>query len=362
MSEPDGKDCYREMVASVREKRDQLPPNGFLRGALPDSLLDSVLQHIESNELKDLRYGYWPPALGIVDYYPVNVLKLFEADIAQVVQASGARMEKQLPQFLQAGPRDKLGPWYGGLFDVWAKTTALKSGLPVQLDYMLPNGRDHDIRIVLGDRPFHIENTVITQDDESQDVWDRFLVDKRLDPKKVLIRPGAYCPVDAKGPSPYYDALRVYAKVFDKIAKNLDPAKSQCANGEPNVLLLSFAGPGVSPESPAVGWVLDELFADQPRMVHTVAPDGITDISLDAWIDFTATDYIRRGSMTVEFYCENFRAIMEAPRRLGGIMLFDGARLAGSRANYNADEGCRISHGEMVQLEQLFGAGSPYWL
>jgi hypothetical protein len=176
------------------------------------------------------------------------------------------------------------------------------------------------------------------------------------------MRPGAYCPKNAKGPSPYYDALRLYAKVYDKIAKDLDPSKTQCVEDAPNVLLMSFAEWGVSADSPSVGWVLDELFADQPRMVHSIAADGLTDISLDAWIDFTAKDLIRRSKMTVDFYCDKSSEIMSAPRRLAGILLFDGGNLVGSRVNYNSHDECKVSHREMVSLEDLFGNKPAYWL
>jgi hypothetical protein len=111
-----------------------------------------------------------------------------------------------------------------------------------------------------------------------------------------------------------------------------------------------------------VGWVLDELFADQPKMVHTVAPDGFTDISLDAWIDFTARDLISRGKMTVDYFCEHFNEMMAAPRKLGRILLFDGTTLTDSQINYNANEPSSVSHRQMVRIEDMFAWNANWWL
>jgi hypothetical protein len=97
-------------------------------------------------------------------------------------------------------------------------------------------------------------------------------------------------------------------------------------------------------------------------MVRTVAPDGFTDISLDAWIDFTAKDLIARGTMSVEFFCDKFGEIMAAPRQLGGILLFDGATLTGSRVNYNANDACRVNHRQMSKIEDVFGSGASWWV
>src|SRR5439155_19723343 len=80
--------------------------------------------------------------------------------------------------------------------------------------------------------------------------------------------------------------LRFYAKVFDKLAKDLNPSKSQFADDEPNVFLVSCSGLGVRSDNPGVGWALDKLFADQPKIARTVVPESFIDISLGAWVDF----------------------------------------------------------------------------
>lgn len=358
----DDKTYYYDMLRSVRTKRISMPVGSHVRHALSEDMLATVERHFAETVPADLRFGYLPPVLGLIQSRTDEELARLDEDIDLVLAATEKQRHQQVVQFLQSGAHDQPGLWYGGLFDIWAKATALRSVGSTTLDHVLPNGRDHDICLRLGGRTLHLENTVITQDDEARDVWDRFLIDKKLDPDKVLFRPGAYCPPNAKGPSPYYDALRVYAKVYDKLAKHLDPTRTQCVADEPNVLLISFAGIGVRAVSPSVGWALDELFADQPRAARTIVGDGLTDISLEAWIQFTVNDLMAKGKMTVDSYCNNSNKILSAPRKLSGVLLFDDCQLVSSRVNYNALEACRMSHREMVELEALFGNRAPYWL
>ena len=361
MTVTDGMDVYRQMVESVRAKRAGLDQDSPLVEAIPDGILQRLDDYIEQTPLDELTHRYRPPIFDLVYMLSSERLNDLHADLRLVLDNSDLGKRKELVSFLLARESDKIGPWYGGLFDIWAKSTAIKTGFPIELDHVLPNRRDHDIALEVDGRRYHLENTVITQDDEARDVWDRFLQNNRQDRGTFLIRPGAYCPSDAKGPSPYYDALRLYAKIYDKLAKGLNPTKSQCVDDKPNILLVSFSGPDVRSDSRSVGWVLDEIFADQPKMVHTVAPDGLTDISLDAWIDFTATDLINRRKMTVDFFYEHFNEMMAAPRKLGGILLFDGTRLTGSRVNYNADEGSSVNHRQMVRLEDVFASEPSWW-
>src|SRR5207302_1022651 len=103
------------------------------------------------------------------------------------------------------------GNWYGGMFDLWVKSTILKRGAETVLDFKLPTGRDNDACLQIGNRRFHIESTVISEDDESRAVWDRYTEAKQEGYSQPLIRPGKFCPPNAKGPSPYYFTLRFYA-------------------------------------------------------------------------------------------------------------------------------------------------------
>src|SRR5207249_3616003 len=117
------------------------------------------------------------------------------------------------------------------------------------------------------------------EDDEAREVWSRYMECKKLNPDHVLIRPGPLCPPNARGPSPYYMTQRFYTKVYDKLTRNLDPAKSQFAEAEPNILLTCFAGPGVRSDHPGVRWGLEELFTSHPKTARAVVPESLTDIS-----------------------------------------------------------------------------------
>jgi len=290
-----------------------------------------------------------------------EALAELDADIDLVLSRTDSWRKNSITKFLQTQDR-RTGTWFGGLFEVWSKATFLKKGVDVQLDVALPNGRDHDICAVVGGRRLHFECTVLTQDDEAREVWNRFMEHKKLSPNQVLVRPGPFCPANAKGPSHYYETLRLYVKVFDKLTKDLDPAKSQFVEGEPNILLTCFAGPGVGSDRPGVRWGFEELFVSHPKMARTVVPESFTDISLEAWVDYRANELVAQGIMTVEWYCENSHRVLEAPRRLGGALLFDNSSLAAGRVNYSASEKCRISHAEMAELERLLACPAKYFV
>jgi len=359
MTTTDDKAFWMKQLAEARQKLERLPTTSRIRTAVPERFFEDLERYID--ELGDPRY--WPPFFGFLGIASDGQLAAMESDLSLVLQTCELKSEKALTQFVRAKTGDSR-IWYGGLFDMWARATLIREHRTLEFDVPLANGRDTDIRLQLGDRHVRLENTVITEDDESRDVWDRFLDDKKVDPDKILMRPGPYDPPDAKGPSPYYNTLRLYAKVFDKIAKHLDPDKAQCADDEPNVLLISFWGIGVSPTTPGYGWALDELFDNQPSMGGRIVPGPhLHDISLDAWIDFTAADLVRRGVLTVEQYDARMRRygeIIAAPRRLSGVILFDGFKLTTARINYNARSEYYLTHAEMAELESLLGDPPEY--
>jgi hypothetical protein len=248
---------------------------------------------------------------------------------------------------------------------MFVKSRFLKEGLIVELDYLLPNGKDADIRLEMDQKVFSLECTVITDSDEDRNTWDRFIADKSALEKGILMRPGKYDSPGSRSPSDYYDCLRFYAKVYDKIAKHFDPEKSQMNENAANVLLISFYSPlaPLCPTSPGVRWALDELLADQPMSGARLkdSPPGITDISLLAWLDFTAKDLHGKSRLDLNRYCKDFRKIVAAPRKIGGILLFQGCSLKASRVNYNANERYNLSHHQIARLEKLVGTPPAWW-
>lgn len=104
----------------------------------------------------------------------------------------------------------------------------------------------------------------------------------------------------------------------------------------------------------------EELFANNPKFARTVIPESFTDISLDAWCDFTAKELIAKGEITADWYCQNSNRVLSAPRQLGCAVLFDNSKLSGGRVNYNGNGKCTISHSEIAQIEQLLSVPAKY--
>jgi len=154
----------------------------------------------------------------------------------------------------------------------------------------------------------------------------------------------------------------VYAKVYDKLAPDLNPRRAQFSPGVPGLLLVSFWSTRgtLDANSPGVGWALDELFADQPRKRTIAEGESEIDIALGGWIDFAAKDLQTRGRLAVDRYAQDLPELIAAARGLGGILLFNECGLDRARLNYNARSACRLSHREMSDLEAWLG-GPPYW-
>jgi hypothetical protein len=109
--------------------------------------------------------------------------------------------------------------------------------------------------------------------------------------------------------------------VFDKLTNDLDPAKGQFVENEPNVLLTCFAGAGIEFDRPGVRWGFEELFRCHPTIPRTGVPEGFTDISLEAWAEFRANELIRKGRMTVAWYCNHSHRVLEAQPSQGSAAL-----------------------------------------
>ncbi len=296
----DIRDYHRAEIEEARQKRDRLGAKSHVGTALTDVILEELGKRVQTAPEPDLTYGYWPYIFSFSMLHSDEALAELDADIDLVLTRTDPCRKSSVTKFLQT--RDpRTGVWFGGLFEVWSKATFLKKGMDVQLDVAVPNGRDHDISAIIGSRRFHFECTVLTEDDEAREVWKKFMQHKKLNPDQVLTRPGPFCPPNAKGPSHYYQTLRLYAKVYDKVAPNLDPSRSQLLEQEPNVLLICFSGPTVGADRPEVLWGLEELFACHPKMARTVVPESFTDISLEAWTDFRAKELIVQGEMTAEW-------------------------------------------------------------
>jgi len=240
----DGRDEHLAMVQQLAARRECLPPNSHVRAAIPDELLKELQDKIHAApDVGALDHSKWPMIFGFVESATDEAIRELDGDIDLVLGTTAVARRASVTRFLTTRATDHPSRWYGGLFEVWAKATLLREATAVEFDVRLPNGRDRDVVAEIGNqraassRLVSFECTVITEDDESREVWDRFIQDKKTGSSKPLIRPGPYDPPNAKGPSPYYMPLRLYGKFFDKITKDLDPDRSQCAVDQPNILV-----------------------------------------------------------------------------------------------------------------------------
>lgn len=354
---------YRRIAEEVKEKVLSLPPKSHIRTTLLDGMLNEIQQKIESNRKKDLEWGYWPPIFCYVLRHSISQLKSLDSDLNCIIGNSKQKLSKEIIEFLRAkANNDRL--WSGGMFEMYVKAQAMKnSSDKISLDEPLPNGKKPDVKIQFDKKDYLIEATVITDSDDDKETWDRFLNQKKIDPNAVLVRPGKYDPPNPKGPSLYYDTIRLYTKVFDKLTPGLDPRDSQLSDKMPNILCLSFSsfiGPLFS-SSPSVGWALDELLVAQPKGGFAIKDEtNPVDISLLGWLTFTANDMISKKKIDATRYCEDFQAIITSLQKISAILLFQGCSFRSARINYNTSQACKISHQEVIMFEQLFQT-TPDW-
>jgi hypothetical protein len=368
MHEFDYKQDSIETLEGIHNKLESLPKGAHIRNVIKTNEITNFIKQIENKQVDEVKWLDWPPFFLYLHRHSLEEIIALESDIELIFRQTNVKNRSNIINPLKVKPSEKQweGKWCGGLFEIFVKSRSLKAkGLAVELDYPLPNGRDTDIRIEMEGRPFFLECTVITDSDEDRQVWDKFIEAKKLNPEVILSRPGKFDPPNPKGPSHYYDCLRVYDKVYDKIAKKLDLNKSQFCKNTPNILLISFYTniPHPSPSSWGVRWALDELFSDQPRTHGTLkgGPPDIINISLLAYLSFTEKRLIEEGeNLNPNRDSDYFNKLIHALREISAIILFDKCLFKAARINYNAKKECRISHKEMAKLENLF-AVAPLW-
>lgn len=314
---------------------------GPVRAALSDGFFAGIEERVAGDPSG---WSSWPPLFVYAADDRGEHLDELDAALQAVTERTRVDKRAGVARWLRADDSDAgTRLWRGGLFELAVKARFLVGADDVEFDALMPNGRDVDIRATVAGRSMCFEATVITESDEDQDVWARFMSAKTTDEHAVLIRPGEHDMEDAKGPSPYYDCTRVYLKVFDKLAKKWDPDKHQMSDIEPNVVLLSiWTGHGMPyTSSPGIGWALDELLADQPNSgaVKEMTRVGITDVSL--------ATFLRREAPA------GANELIHSPRRLGAVALFNETRYDTGRVNYNARDANRLSHTEMVAIETI---------
>lgn len=255
MTKIDKKKILKDQLECAETK---LKRSNCIRRNIARDFFDKIKNDIEGEELP----RYWPPFFVFLMAAKDEQLCALEHDLNLVLENCD---HKRLTQFLRANANG-WRIWYGGLFDMWVRSALLRQNREVEFDALLPNGRDSDVRLKMGQKWVRLESTVLSQDDEWKLVWDRYHDAQGAGATGGLSRPGEYDPPNARGPSVYYNMWRFYAKVYDKATEKLDPDKSQFADDEPNVLLVSFCSiGGFTGSFGSYGWALDELFSAYRR-------------------------------------------------------------------------------------------------
>lgn len=334
---------YRDSLIQRIEQIDTaiklLPSESPLSTAWHDVVVDEAKSRVKAASEADLESLKLPPLFGLLDGMRLNTIKALIDDM-DIVSAHSRSGLDPLTTVSYKTPMDDR-KWCGALFELFIKSVALRHLPGTSLDSALPNGKDIDVSTEMDGVQVFVECTVITDSDEDRTKFDEFMQNRTQDPAAVL----------AGSSNLYHDTLRMYCKVYDKLAPGFDSTKSQTSQDHGNILFISFFTPRgpMSVDSLGIGWALDELLIDQPagHIKLTSCPGGIKGISLQDWLEFQQL--------------ENSDDMLEVARRLGAISLFRECSLHKSRINYNADRENAVTHAQIARLEALFSARPIWW-
>lgn len=304
------------MIADAERNWRQLAGSSHIRNAVEEGEFAEMRTQIENATPDDiLRFR---PLIKYLAYRPVKELLALESDLNTVIAESRPDAQNKAKSFLMIGPKQEL-EWYGGLFEVFVKSRMLKANsFSVELDVILPNRKEVDLRILVNGKPVYLECTVLNDSDE-----DRKQSDVAMKDYLASRPPQAWC---VGGPP--YDCARFYQKVYDKVAPDLDPSNCQLSTTDPNVLLVGrWRGSafGREADSPvftgALNGVIPGLTAGEE--------DGGEDpwVSLKDFLDRDAKERIGRGELTDSDYRIRRPQLLEATRLLSAIGYFDYCQL-----------------------------------
>jgi hypothetical protein len=273
----------------------------------------------------------------------------------------------------------KWNEWHGQLFDLSLRARLLDVDAPVtNFDEKLPSGRDVDLTVNLLTRPVRIEATAHCESDEQQEIERRWIDEKKSDPELVLVQPGPFDPTDDAGnligrePLPAYGCVRVYGKVYEKLAKNLTPNATQFDGTVPTILAINLPRGGNRARRGAE-MAIEELFSEGRGDVvrsRSVLPGRIDDTLL-GWLDHHADELIKQSErkkeehgeckFTVDEYFKRRRELLMAPAKISAIAVFERYSFSFGRMNYNALPSCVLTHAEMAELDKLLATPPPNW-
>ena len=143
--------------------------------------------------------------------------------------------------------------------------------------------------------------------------------------------------------------------VYQKLAKDFNPAKSQMSPEHPNILLISLYGvyDGVTAESQAITLALTELLQDDSGSALQEYDDPEQKMSLRAWLCNSNVRTAPRRNIDI-----HKSALLALRKRISAVMLFDQCEFRLSHINKSANY--PVSLDEMTALEELF-RNKPDW-
>lgn len=218
---------------------------------------------IEKMSGDDLDWKYVHPLFLFVEEHSREQIQAFEGDLDLIFKSSDAKVQAEIRDLLRLGPTEDR-KWDSRMFEISFKARLKRTGEAVEFDCSLANGRNVDIRMKMRGRKVFLECSVLSDSNEDRRVWDAYMEARNQNSNAPApSRPGGpYEPKNPLGPSHYYDAVRFYEKVYDKLAQGLDPSKGQISSDSPNILMISIRGvrSPLNSESPGFRWALDEFF------------------------------------------------------------------------------------------------------
>jgi hypothetical protein len=338
-------DYVRESIEKIRVKRQGLDPSGALFQALNDDRIDAVVESLFGLPDDALDGGAWCPAIfGLAGTFSASELCEFDCDLTQVVSHTTTDFKNsQQYRSLVSGTQS----WrncYGPLFEVSIKGRLLRNKCNVDFDFQLPNGRDVDVRLSRGGRPFFLEFTALTLSQDDEDHWDEHFEAKKTDPDAVGFRP-INVPKTLD---------RYYQKFFKKLAGGLNPDKHQQSIGNANIILLGFPNIDIRPTSPQTRAALEALFLGRAR------PLGYESCGLENFLKRQAASDFDLHSPAYDEFLSRLPASLDAPRRIGAVILFDQYEVSYDFINPHALPGHEVSQAELDEIKLLL-CPLPLW-
>lgn len=333
---PEDKQYFFDMISTVREKLANRPTGSLIAKYFPNARLEDIEKKIAHRDAKDLEWAYWQPFFLFLKNASETAINVLDSDL-RLVLGKAPVSEDQLCQFLKDKTEND-NPWRGGLFEVFVKAAFLKSTtLTVEVfDWKLPNYRNIDAKVKIGQRVVGVEITTRGDSMAAKGRWENHC-------KEVLTKDKDQALCERQ--DVYAPGRWLYGTVFNKIAPGFDTTKSQLIPESPNLLLISLSSviSDVRPDSPSIGWALDELFSSQPS-------GGTSPISLRKYLHHNLPGQN-----------ETINKLLAAPSEISGVLLFDSqCRLKVTRLNKNAREGCRLSCEELAVFEKALASVPPY--